>query len=195
LSVEQTFGDLPRTCRIDGDKHRRLVSRNLRIRRVVFLDLASQHYQRRSHRRRNGLVVGTLNGHQRLIDGLWLGIPFRIAPDHPGHIVRGVRGNEVRIITGDHQDRHTVIVGLVHGHGPVLNSNGAVQQRQHGFALGLGVSMRHGYRRLLVQRGDELRHLVGRIAVVYERLLQTFKTRSRVCSHVFDTELANGLDH
>ena len=70
-----------------------------------------------------------------------------------------MRRDEIRIVAGDHQHRHAIIVGLVNRHGRVLNSDGAVQQREHRLAFGLGVTVRHGHGRLFMQRGDELRHL------------------------------------
>ena len=77
----------------------------------------------------------------------------------------------------------------------MLNSNRAVQQRKHRLAFRLSVAVSHGHGRLLMQRRDELRCLIRGVAVIDERLLQTFKARSRIGGNVFDPEVANGLDH
>ncbi len=106
-----------------------------------------------------------------------------------------MRRDKIRVVAGDHQHRHSVIVSLINRHRRVLNSNGAVQQRQHRLAFGLGITVSHGHRRFFMESGDELRHLIGRITVIDEGFLQAFETRSRIGGHVFDSEPLHRLDH
>ena len=62
-------------------------------------------------------------------------------------------------------------------------------------ALGFAVAVSHGHCGLFMKRGDELRHFVWGITVVDKRLLQTFKTRTRIRRDVFHSEVAQNLRH
>ncbi len=122
-------------------------------------------------------------------------VPLGVAADHAGHVVRAVRGDEAEIASGDQQRRRLVVVGLVDRHRRVLDADRPVQQRAHRLAGRLPVAMRHRHRRLLVQRGDELRHHVRRIAVVDERFLNALEARPGIRGDVFDAEIPQHLHH
>ena len=83
----------------------------------------------------------------------------------------GMSRNEIHVVARQHDNRHAIVIGLVNGHGRVLDSDGAMQQGQHWLAFRLGVAVRHGDCRLFMQRGDPLRHHIRRIAVIDERTL------------------------
>ena len=77
----------------------------------------------------------------------------------------------------------------------MLNADGAMQHRQYRLAFRLGVTVRHGDSRFFMQRGDPLGHHIRRMAVIDERFLQAFETRSGIGDGIFDSQVANGLDH
>ena len=121
-------------------------------------------------------------------------IPLDEVADHGGHVDRVVRGHDAAVVEahGD-VDRHPVGVGVVDRHRGVLQADRAVEQRHHGLALDLGVAVRHGHGRFLVQTREEFGHPVA--AVVDDRLLKSFETQAGVGGAVLEIERAEHVHH
>ena len=99
----------------------------------------------------------------------------------------------VGVVADNHIDGHAIAVGVVDGHGCVLQPDVAVNQRHHRLALDLGVAVGHGDRRLFVTARQELGHLV--VAIINERLVQRFVSGAWIGGQIFDVERLDHIHH
>ena len=96
-------------------------------------------------------------------------------------------------VSGDDVDRHAVAVGVVDGHGSMLNSNSAVREDGERLAFNLRVSMGHRDGGFFMTASDELGILVA--TVVDHGFMKASKGRARISAHVLDPERLDDVDH
>ena len=90
-------------------------------------------------------------------------------------------------------DRHAIGPGLEERHRRVEQADGAVNDDQHRLAGGLGVAVRHGDGRFLVQAGEQLGR--GVLAVVDERFVQALERRAGIDGGVLEADLLEHVHH
>ena len=174
-------------------RHHQLANRRT-LRDRVLLNAAVGDEQHRRHRRCHHQLVGAEHAGRELRQAVGLVVPLHVAARHVGHVGGVVRRHgALDVHAGNHEDRHTVAVGVVDGHRSVLNPDHAVQQHEHRTAFDLGVAVRHGHRGFLVQRGQKLRCLV--VAVVDDRLVESLEARAGIGGRVVEAERANDVHH
>src|SRR5262250_694790 len=96
-------------------------------------------------------------------------------------------------VSGDDVDRHAVTVGVVDGHGSMLNSNSAVSEDGERLAFNLRVSVGHGDGGFFMTASDELGILVA--TIVDHGFMKASEGRARISAHVLDAERLDDVDH
>ena len=99
----------------------------------------------------------------------------------------------IGVVADDHIDGHAIAVGVVNGHGCMLQTDVAMDQRHHRLAFDLGVAVRHGHGRLFVTGRQKLGHFV--VAIVNERLMQRFVSRTGIGGQIFNVERLDYIHH
>ena len=166
----------------------------------TFLQLAVGDDQHRPHRRRHGQLV---RAHRRFGEVLQRDrcvVPLRkvaherrgildaVRPLHPWPPLGGVER-----VADDDVHRHAIAIRVVDGHRGVLKTDGAVCHDADRPAVDFGKAVRHRDRRLFVAAGQQLRS--GISAVVDERLVESAKAGSRVCTQVLETQAFDDVHH
>jgi hypothetical protein len=192
-SGQQLLCDLARVRLVEAINARRHVSGNLQCARLSLLRLHVEHDEGRRGRGSNRLSIGFLDRSQRVRERFRLCIPFGEAAHQCRHVVRGMRLDEPIIAARDDQHWRAGIVGLVNGHRCVLQADGPMQHCAHRPSLGLAIAIGHVHGGLFMQCGDELRHHIGRRAVVDDGFLDALEARAGVAGDEFDAEIPEDL--
>ncbi len=165
-----------------------------------FLQVAVGHQYHRAPRRSQGDLVSPHGGLGEMRERNRQVVPFRVIANHRRCVLSAVipldpgppRRHIDRIAKND-EHRRPAGEGVVDGHRGVLQTDGAVRHDRHGFALDLGVSVGHRYRRLFVAAGEQFRTLVP--AIVDDRLVQGAKARTGIGGDVFEPEGLDDVHH
>ena len=172
-----------------------------RHRHVLFLQRGIQHNICRPLRGGVGDPEGAGHRFARGLGTPRLVIPFGVTAHDCGLVARGVDpidpwpalGGINRTGGADHQHRHAVAPGIEYGHRGVEEANVGMDGGGHRATRHLGVAMRDGDGRLLVQAQQKLRILVAEI--IDERIVQSAKARARIDGYVGDFERAQRLGY
>ena len=127
-------------------------------------------------------------------------VPFREVANQRTQILSamqrlnaGIAPCAIGVVAHNHIDRHPIAIGVINGHGCVLQTDVAMDQRHHRLAFDLGVPVGHGDGRLFVAAGQKLGHFV--VAIVDERLMQRFVGGARIGGQVVDIERLDDVHH
>ncbi len=107
------------------------------------------------------------------------------------HARRPVRG--IEIIAAHDDDRYPIAPGVVDRHGGVLQTDGAMDERQQRLARHLEIAVPHGHCGFLMHAGEEFRHLV--LTVVDQRLVDGAIARGGIGGQILDVERLDHVDH
>ena len=165
-----------------------------------FLQVYVEHDQDRLERRRHGDPVGAHDRFGKVLKRAGLVVPFEDVTDHCGGVLhRMYRGHArpaligVAAVAGHHDHGSAVAPGVVDAHCGVLQTDGAVAQRDRRLACDLEIAMRHCGGGFLMHRRDQLRLLV--IAIGDDGVVQAAAARRGIGEHIVDIQCLDAIEH
>ncbi len=152
------------------------------------------------HRRGHGDLIAAHGRFAEVSERCRIVVPLGVVADRGGDILGGVQPFDaaaafggVRNVAGDDEHGRLVAIGVVDGHGGVLDADRSMRADQRGLAFDLGVAVGRGHRALFVHEGDELGIAVA--AVIDHRFMDAAEAGAGRGEQVFKAEGFEDVDH
>ena len=150
--------------------------------------------------RRHGDLVGAHHGLRVMLQGDGGIVPLGVVAHDGVDVLRGMEGRHARrargrvqIIAADDDQRHPVAIGVVDGHGGVLQAHCPMDHGDQRLAGDLEIAMGDAHARFLVHAADIFGGLV--VPVIDHGLMQGAEARGAVRGRIFDVERLDDVQH
>ena len=165
-----------------------------------FLQIFVEHDEHRLVRRRHRDAIGAHHRFGEMLKRTGLVVPFEDVADHRcGVLHRMHRGHagpalvRVAAVAGHQDHGNAVAPGVVNAHRGMLQTHGAMAQRDRRLARDLEIAMRHRGRGFLMHRRDQLGLLV--VAIGDDGIVQAAAARGGIGEDVVDIQSLDAIEH